>query len=188
MSIKDLKPNENNPRTITKEAFERLKAKIQRNPDGLTANKIVHKDGIIIAGNQRWRAINDLKLELDPEWFKDVSGWTNEQVREYLITSNVSDGEWDWDVLANDWSDLPLAEWGLPTPITVDDFGMEFELPDGDKTTPGTMTFTLAPKQAAAINEALKIAKTIDGETYGNSNQNGNALYWMATAWLAQSK
>lgn len=51
--------NPDNPRTISKEAFEQLKAKILRNPDGLTANKIVHKDGIIIAGNQRFTRLSN---------------------------------------------------------------------------------------------------------------------------------
>lgn len=67
-----LQPNPKNPRTISKEDFDKLKAKIKRNPDGLKANKIVYKmtdetNGIIIAGNQRFRAILDLKLEQDPE-------------------------------------------------------------------------------------------------------------------------
>lgn len=111
-----LTPNPKNPRHITEEAFEQLKAKILRNPDGLTANKIVHKDGIIIAGNQRWRAITDLKLELNDEWFKDVSGWTDEQIREYLVTSNVSDGTWDWDMLSSTYDALELEEWGVSIP------------------------------------------------------------------------
>lgn len=114
--IYNLQPNPNNPRTISTEAFTRLKEKIQRNPDGLTANKIVHKDGIIVAGNQRWRAINELKLELQPEWFKDVTDWTDEQIREYLVTSNVSDGAWDWDLLADQYEALELAEWGIDVP------------------------------------------------------------------------
>lgn len=116
-----LTPNPNNPRTISKEAFEQLKGKIQRNPDGLSANKIVYKDGIIIAGNQRWRAIQDLKLEVKDDWLKDVSGWTDEQIREYLVTSNISDGDWDWDVLLNEYDPQELDDWGLETPGLEDD-------------------------------------------------------------------
>lgn len=115
-----LQPNPDNPRTISKEAFEQLKDKIKRNPDGLTANKIVHKDGIIIAGNQRYRAITDLGLKHDDNWFKDVSDWTDEQIREYLITSNVSDGQWDWDLLANEYEVEELEAWGLDLPHTQD--------------------------------------------------------------------
>ena len=129
-----LQPNPTNPRTISKEAFEQLKAKIQRNPDGLTANKIVHKNGIIIAGNQRWRAIEELKLEHKDDWFKDVSGWTDEQIREYLVTSNISDGTWDWDLLLNEYEPLELNDWGLEVPDWQDDKEVEEdEAPEVDE-------------------------------------------------------
>ncbi len=111
MGFLDLKPNPDNPRTITKSKFERLKGKIERNPDGLSANNIVHKDGVIIAGNQRWRALQELGIEPKNEWFKDVSGWTKDQIDEYLINSNESDGEWDWDIMTNKFSHLPIEDW-----------------------------------------------------------------------------
>jgi hypothetical protein len=145
MKLSDLKTNPDNPRTITAEAFNQLKAKIQRNPDGLTANKIVHKDGIIIAGNQRWRAINDLKLELNPEWFKDVSGWTDEQIREYLVTSNISDGAWDWDVLSSTYDHLELEEWGL----SLDKWGETGKVDTDD--TPTTAKSKQCPECGATI-------------------------------------
>ena len=44
----ELQTNPHNPRTISKDAYEKLKRSIERNPDGLTANKIAYKDGIII--------------------------------------------------------------------------------------------------------------------------------------------
>ena len=116
MKLNSLKPNPDNPRTISKEAFERLKGKIKKNPDGLTANKIVHKEGIIIAGNQRWRVLQELKLELKDEWFKDVTGWTDEQIKDWLIDSNISDGEWDWDILANQYEPDYLIQRGIQLP------------------------------------------------------------------------
>ncbi len=122
-----LTTNPDNPRTITSDAYNKLKRSIQRNPDGLTANKIAHKDGVIISGNQRYRAILELKLEMKPEWFKDLSGWTQEQIEEWVIQSNISAGEWDWDILANEWDDTQLEEWGVDMP---DDWGETKELPD----------------------------------------------------------
>jgi hypothetical protein len=38
---------------------------------------------------------------------------TEEQEREFLIKDNVSGGEWDWDILANEWNTDELVEWGL---------------------------------------------------------------------------
>lgn len=111
----ELQTNPHNPRTISKDAYEKLKRSIERNPDGLTANKIAYKDGIIISGNQRYRAILELGLTIKPEWFKDLSGWTQEQIDEWVIQSNISAGEWDWDILANEWEQTDLEEWGVDT-------------------------------------------------------------------------
>ena len=126
-----LKTNPDNPRTISKDKYDKLKRSIERNPDGLTANKIGYKDDIIISGNQRYRAIVELGLEHKPEWFKDLSGWTQEQIDEWVIQSNLSAGEWDWDMLANEWDETELEDWGLDTtqewdnkkelPETIDD-------------------------------------------------------------------
>ncbi len=111
-----LETNPHNPRTISKDSYEKLKASIERNPDGLTANKIAYKDGIIISGNQRYRAILELGLTIKPEWLKDLSGWTQEQIDEWVIQSNISAGEWDWDILANEWEQTDLEEWGIDKP------------------------------------------------------------------------
>ncbi len=116
-----LETNPHNPRTISKDSYEKLKASIERNPDGLTANKIAYKDGIIISGNQRYRAILELGLTIKPEWLKDLSGWTQEQIDEWIIQSNISAGEWDWDILANEWEQTDLEEWGLDSPSEWDD-------------------------------------------------------------------
>ena len=122
-----LETNPHNPRTISKAAYEKLKASIERNPDGLTANKIAYKDGIIISGNQRYRALTELGLEHKKEWFKDLSGWTPEQIDEWIIQSNISAGEWDWDILANEWEADTLIDWGIDMP---DDWGSTKELPE----------------------------------------------------------
>ena len=123
----ELQTNPHNPRTISKAAYEKLKASIERNPDGLTANKIAYKDGIIISGNQRYRAILELGLTIKPEWLKDLSGWTQEQIDEWVIQSNISAGEWDWDILANEWEADNLIDWGIDMP---DDWGTSKELPE----------------------------------------------------------
>ncbi len=122
-----LETNPHNPRTISKDSYEKLKASIERNPDGLTANKIAYKDGIIISGNQRYRAILELGLTIKPEWLKDLSGWTQEQIDEWIIQSNISAGEWDWDILANEWEADTLIDWGIDMP---DDWGSTKELPE----------------------------------------------------------
>jgi len=38
---------------------------------------------------------------------------TDEQQKEFIIKDNVGFGEWDWDVLANEWEAQDLEDWGL---------------------------------------------------------------------------
>jgi ParB-like chromosome segregation protein Spo0J len=64
----------------------------------------------VLGGNMRLRAAREAGLEQVPVYVVD---WTEKQKREFLIKDNVSFGEWDWDLLANDWEALDLQEWGL---------------------------------------------------------------------------
>ena len=38
---------------------------------------------------------------------------TEQQEREFIVKDNVGFGEWDWDVLANEWNNVQLKEWGM---------------------------------------------------------------------------
>ena len=115
--INKLKPNPDNPRVISAKQFDQLKDKIRRNPDGLRVMRILYVDGIVKVGNQRFRAIRQLHkeegLEIKDDWFVDGKDWTPEQIEEFIIISNVSDGRWDWDKLANDWDEQKLEDWGI---------------------------------------------------------------------------
>jgi hypothetical protein len=37
-----------------------------------------------------------------------------EKLREIVIKDNGAFGSWDYDMLANEWDDLPLTDWGVP--------------------------------------------------------------------------
>ena len=41
---------------------------------------------------------------------------TEEEQREFVIKDNVGFGEWNFDVLANEWDDVELVEWGMNLP------------------------------------------------------------------------
>ena len=45
---------------------------------------------------------------------------TEEEQREFVIKDNVGFGEWNFDVLANEWDDVQLAEWGMNLPQPED--------------------------------------------------------------------
>tara|TARA_R100001244_G_C5155158_1_gene130272 strand:+ start:203 stop:784 length:582 start_codon:yes stop_codon:yes gene_type:complete len=113
--IKELKKLPNNPRTIKNLDFEKLCASIQNNPDYFEARPLILSDRtgelIIIAGNQRYEAAQHLKLKEVPTYLlKDL---TEEREKEIIIRDNISNGEWDWDKLANDWDSVDLKDWGL---------------------------------------------------------------------------
>jgi ParB-like chromosome segregation protein Spo0J len=79
----------------------------------------------------RFRACKEAGLKEVP--IIVANNLTEDQQREFLIKDNVSGGEWDWDLLANEWDVEQLEEWGLDVPIydKIDELedGEEIELP-----------------------------------------------------------
>jgi DNA modification methylase len=118
MKLSAIKENPNNPRQISREDFERLKRSIQEFPQMLALRPIViDENGVSLGGNMRKRALKALGYkEIPDEWVKRADELTPEQKREFVIKDNGSFGEWDADLLANEWSDLPLVEWGVDLP------------------------------------------------------------------------
>jgi ParB-like chromosome segregation protein Spo0J len=74
---------------------------------------VVNKDMIVLGGNMRLKACIEAGMKDVPVI---VADWSEEQQREFIIKDNVSGGEWDWDVLANEWDVDQLTEWGLDVP------------------------------------------------------------------------
>jgi hypothetical protein len=149
-----------------------------------------------LGGNMRLKALKELKYNDIPDsWVTMADEWTEEQRREFLIKDNVGFGEWDFEVLANEWDNEQLEEWGLDLPgfdIDADELGDDFSLPDGDKAPFQQMTFTLADEQAEQIKNAIGDIKQTEeykyAETMGNENSNGNALYLIIMQWAEQRK
>lgn len=112
MKISDIKANPNNPRIIKDDKFKGLVQSVRDFPEMLELRPIVvNKDMIILGGNMRYKACKEAWLKEIPVIVAD--NLTEEQEREFLIKDNVSGGEWDWDILANEWNSEELAEWGL---------------------------------------------------------------------------
>ena len=47
-------------------------------------------------------------------------GWNEEQKKEFIVKDNVSFGEWDFDMLANEWDIDAIQDWGIDTPKILD--------------------------------------------------------------------
>jgi len=113
--IADIKLNPNNPRLIKDEKFKKLVQSIKDFPEMLDIRPIVvNKDMIILGGNMRYRACKEAGIKEIPVIITDLS---EEKQREFLIKDNTSGGEWDWDMLANEWDTDELDAWGLDLPV-----------------------------------------------------------------------
>lgn len=111
-NIKDIKLNPNNPRIIKDDKFKKLVESVKNFPEMLELRPIVvNKDMIILGGNMRFKACKEAWIKEIPVIIAD--NLTEEQEREFLIKDNVSGGEWDWDILANEWDKEELEEWWL---------------------------------------------------------------------------
>lgn len=113
VDVADLKPYDRNPRTITKEAFERLVTRIKE--EGFRAPITTDGKGTILAGHQRYRAACELHYAKLPIMVPSRE-LTQDECAQIVVADNVSHGEWDMDKLANGWEVLELADWGLNLP------------------------------------------------------------------------
>lgn len=118
MKLKDIKPNPNNPRTVNKDKFKKLVKSIKEFPKMLELRPIVlNSDNIVLGGNMRLKALKELKYkEIPDEWVKRAKDLTDEEKRRFIIADNVGFGEWDWELLANEWEAEELENWGLEIP------------------------------------------------------------------------
>ena len=130
-----LKENPDNPRTISKEKFEKLKSNIQKFPKMLELRPIVYnKKNIVLGGNMRLKAIRELaaenKIKLKDSYFKKAESLTEDEQNQFIILDNQEFGDWDFDSLANLFNTDELLEWGFDSkeigifdPATLDEQG-----------------------------------------------------------------
>ena len=135
IKISEIKLNPNNPRLIKDDKFKKLVKSIQEFPEMLDIRPIVvNSDMIILGGNMRFKACKEAGLKEIPVIIAD--NLTEEQQREFLIKDNTSGGEWDFEMLANEWDVEQLEEWGLDIPSFETDEVLEAEEDDFDATPP----------------------------------------------------
>ena len=113
--LSDLHELKGNPRTIKRDDFEKLKTSIRNNPDYFEARPLILSDRtgrlVVLAGNQRLKAAKALGIAEVPTVL--LSGLSEEREKEIVIRDNVSNGDWDMDILANEWDESALKDWGV---------------------------------------------------------------------------
>ena len=112
VKISKVVPNENNPRFIKDYKFKKLVKSIQDFPEMLKLRPIVvNKDMVVLGGNMRLKACKEAGLK--EVYILKADELTEQQQREFIVKDNVGFGEWDWDILANEWDNTQLKEWGM---------------------------------------------------------------------------
>ncbi|MCM1166417.1 MAG: hypothetical protein NC401_10475 [Ruminococcus sp.] len=139
-----------NPRGIKQKKFEKLKKNIERYPEMLVARSLLvypldddETQFIIIGGNMRYRAMLDLGHTNAPV-FIIPRETPVERLMAYTILDNGDFGDWDWDLLANEWPEEDLNDWGVKIPGKSDnapdlsdriDLEYKIEIDCGDEAT-----------------------------------------------------
>lgn len=112
VDIKTVFLNPNNPRTIKDKKFNTLVKSIKDFPEMLNVRPIVvNKDMVVLGGNMRFRACQELKYKKIP--IIKVDHLTKEQQAEFVIKDNSDLGDWNYEELANNFDPDLLKDWGL---------------------------------------------------------------------------
>ncbi len=171
VKISEVKSNPNNPRIIKDDKFKKLVESVKTFPEMLNIRPIVvNSDMVVLGGNMRLRACKEAGLKEIPIIKADTL--TPEQQSEFIIKDNVSGGEWDWDMLANEWNAEDLDAWGLDVPI---EFQTELEAEEDDYEIPDTIETDIVVGDLFEIGEhrllcgdstdSDAVARLMDGET-----------------------
>lgn len=188
-NVGELVPYEKNPRKNTK-AVKYVANSISE--FGFKVPIVIDKSGTIIAGHTRYKAALQLGLQKIPCVIAD--DLTKEQVKAFRLADNkVGEiAEWDFNMLESEIAEIEDIDMGLfnfdTDAIDSEDFGENFQLPDGEKPEICTMSFTLHQRQKELVEYALDTVQDEITETFGNNNKNGNALYEVIRQWAEQRK
>jgi len=160
--ITQVKLNPNNPRVIKDDKFKKLVKSIQDLPEmGMVRPIVVNKDMIALGGNMRLKAMQEVGMKEVPITIVD---WDEDKQRQFIIKDNIGYGEWDFDMLANEWDELELDDWGLTivnkSNIDLDSF---FEDTETNKTENAKLILEYTTDEIELIkNELLKYATTYE--------------------------
>lgn len=170
LPLSALIPNVDNPRLIKDDKFDKLVKSIQDFPQMLELRPIVvDEDYTILGGNMRYKALKHLgHTEVEVTVAKGLS---DQQKKEFVIKDNSGFGEWDWDIIANEWSHLPLTDWGVNLPedwIKQEPAGEEGEFDPTPPVEPISVLGDLYELNAhrvhcASSTEADVVNKTLNG-------------------------
>lgn len=160
----DLELIHNNPRTIKEEDFKRLCESVEKNKLFFEARPIILSDRtgmlVVIAGNQRLRAAIEIGLKEVPTVL--IPGLTEEQETEIVFRDNISNGDFDWDIIANEFSDFPLEDWGVDVPV-IEEFQEE---PEDESGKPSFVKLVIEFGSIPEYDDAKEEIRTLLAKNY----------------------
>lgn len=196
-TLDDLTPDANNFNRHTELGSKLLEESLRK--FGAGRSVLVDRDGNIIAGNgvvETAQAIDLTDVEVVKTDGKklvvvqrtDLS-LDSEEGRELALADNMTalkGIDIDLEKVRESLGDGLAKAWGMEI-VSPDQFGDKFSLPDGDKKGIVTVSLMMSAEQANVFKSALKKVQDLEEfkymETFGNSNQSGNAAYLMAKQW-----
>lgn len=192
VDINDIKPYLNNAKLHPAEQIEQIKKSIQQfgmnDPIGIWKDEIVE-------GHGRLLALKELDYKEVP--IIRLDHLSDEERKAYILAHNklTMNSEFDIDILNEELDDImniDMSDFGFDIVFDSDEFGTEFELPEGDKTSLTNISFSFSQEQADYVNEMVKKMKGTsefkDFRYEENNNSNGNALFLILKQWEEQKK
>lgn len=129
LALDKIKVNPKNPRFIKDDNFKKLVQSLKDLPVMTELREVLlDEDNMIIGGNMRYRAAKEagwteIPAKIFTREMAEENNKLTEQNKTYeeyrdeiIIKDNISGGDWDWDILANEWNTELLATWGVDFP------------------------------------------------------------------------
>ena len=157
MKLSELVENPDNPQEVTDAAFEKIVRLVEKNPIGLTADRIAyvtdHAAGkrVVLSGNKRLRALKKVygeNAEVPDEWFQDITSMSEDQRNEFIVDANVNDGKFVTSKLLAMYDRERLEEW-----VSADRIGDLIAVVESSPS---------APASASADGEAAETVKLVE--------------------------
>lgn len=162
VSIKEVKSNPNNPRVIRDDKFANLVKSIEEDSWMSEARPIVVDENMVAqGGNQRFRAYQHLGWKEVPVMKIDSEVADEKAMRRFVIKDNVHSGEYDWEVLANEYDPAFLKEMGVDVWMPEQDVNLDgfFDEPGEEEEKdlePATnLILTYTEEELAVVKEGL---------------------------------
>lgn len=108
--VKDLKDYHKNPRKLTRLQSDQLMESIRK--FGLIDKPVVTQEGIIIGGHARKKILEKLAIK-EVDCYVPNQELTEKEIEELNIRLNKNGGEFDFDILANEFDAVELVNWGF---------------------------------------------------------------------------